>query len=301
MKVLKWIGIILGSLIVLIAVVVLILVLVANGKLNKTYEVTPTALTIPSDSASIARGAHLADVLCKECHGGALEGMHFFDDMPLGIIYSPNLTSGEGGVGATYTDEDWVRSIRHGVNPDGVGLFVMPSKDYHNMGSEDLGSLIAYMKTIQPMDNTEREKKLGLLGKILLATGAFGDDVIGAAVIDHEAGFSTPPPAGVTPDYGGYLVAITGCTTCHQSNLGGGASPDPNSPVVPNITSGGNLGNWSEAQFVETIRTGKTPEGLEMQDKHMPWPAYARYTDDELKAMYSYLQSVPAVESENGE
>lgn len=294
MKILKWIGIILGSLVLLVVIAVVVMVLIANGQLNRTYEVTPTALEIPTDSASIARGAHLADVLCKECHGGALEGKLFFDEMPLATVYSSNLTPGKGGVGATYSDEDWVRAIRHGVNPEGKGLFVMPALDYHHMSAQDLGSVIAYLKTLQPIDKERQDNKYGLMGKILMAMGAFGD-IIAAAAIDHEEGFKEAPSAGVTTEYGGYLVAITGCRTCHMENLAGGKSPDPTSPMVPNITPGGNLGNWSAEQFLTTIRTGKTPEGLEMQDKHMPWPSYARYTDDELKAIYAYLQSVEPV------
>lgn len=298
MKVLKWIGIILGSLIVLVVIVVLVIVLIANGKLHKTYDITPEAITLPTDSASLARGAHLVNVLCTDCHAGGLEGKLFFDQMPLATVYTSNLTSGKGGVGAKYTDADWVRSIRHGVNPEGKSLFIMPAHEFHNMSEHDLGSVIAYLKTIQPIDKERKENKYGLMGKILLATGAFGKGIIPAHIINHEEGFKEAPPEGVTPEYGGYLVAVTGCKGCHQDNLGGGKVPDPNSPPALNITKGGNLGEWSAEDFITAMRTGKTPEGIELRDEYMPWPNVGRYTDAELSAIFAYLQSVPAVESE---
>lgn len=297
MKWLKWIGVALGSLLILLLAVVIIMLLMANRQLNRTYDITPTALYLPTDSQAIAHGQHIAKVLCNECHGGAYEGKMYFDEMPLARVYTSNLTPGEGGVGSYYTDEDWVRAIRHGVNPEGRGLFLMPSQEYHHMGEKDLGSLIAYLKTLQPVDKVRKDNEYGYMGKLLLVAGAFGD-IISAAAIDHKADFSAVPTTDVSIEYGEYLVNISGCRTCHMPHLGGGKSPNPNSPYVPNITTSGNLGDWSETDFLVTMNTGKTPEGAGLQEKFMPWTSYAHFTADELRAIYVYLNDVQPAKTE---
>lgn len=137
-------------------------------------------------------------------------GMTIFDDPELGKVNAPNLTSGLGGIGSAYSDEDWVRVLRNGVKPNGKGVFVMPSKDFHAMGEDDLGSLIAYMKAVPPVDKEwERESQLTVFAKVLLALGAFGD-VISAENINHTAMAELSPTPAPTGEYGNYIVRIFG-------------------------------------------------------------------------------------------
>lgn len=63
---------------------------------------------------------------------------------------------------------------------------------------------------------------------------------------------------------------------------------------TPNLTPGGELAAWSEEDFFKTMRTGITPSGHQL-DVEMPWMYYGRMTDEELRAMWLYLQSLPAL------
>src|SRR5215211_2318130 len=153
-KLLKWIGIIFAGLLGFLIVAAVILYLVCSAKFSKKYDVPVETISIPSDATAVQRGEHLATIfLCTRCHSEDLGGQVYFDAPGLLSIPTPNLTSGDGGVGSFYTDKDWVRAIRHGVSPDGRALFLMLSNAYQYLGEEDLSALIAYLKTIPPVDN----------------------------------------------------------------------------------------------------------------------------------------------------
>ena len=115
---------------------------------------------------------------------------------------------------------------------------------------------------------------------------------IAAQVIDHTASRTPPPTPGVTPEYGEYLAAL--CTLCHGDDFGGGTVPGED-VFAPNITSGGTPGTWSEADFINTIRTGVTPGRNQLDEENMPWNRFRLMTDDELKAIWAFLRSLPAV------
>ena len=109
MKVLKWVGIGIGSLVGLVVIFVLVSQVLASFRLNKVYTIEVETVTVPSDADSVERGRYLATAVstCTGCHTANLGGEFFFDDPAIGQIYSANLTPGEGGKGAFYTDEDW--------------------------------------------------------------------------------------------------------------------------------------------------------------------------------------------------
>ena len=230
-----------------------------------------------------------------DCHGDNLAGTVVFDDPALAFIASSNLTAGASGIGATYSDEDWVRAIRHGVGPDNQPLLVMPAAEFYYLSDADLGNLIAYLKSLPPVDNDPGQSRTTLLGRTLIAAGAFGD-IINAETIDHEKRPAAPPP-GVTATYGEYLINNTGCRTCHGAELAGGKHPDPAAPPAPNLTRGGELGGWSEADFIRALREGQTPSGRRLQAAFMPWSQFRHFTDQELQAIWLYLQDQPARET----
>ena len=96
---------------------------------------------------------------------------------------------------------------------------------------------------------------------------------------------------------GMYLVNINDCRSCHGQNLNGGTFPDPTiTKISPNVTPGGELGFWSETDFITTLRTGKTPSGHDLDPDFMPWKEISHFSDDELQAIYMYLQSLPKLE-----
>lgn len=296
-NVLKWLGIASGGLVGLLVLVGAVLYGRGSSRLNGTHDVQPENIAIPTDDAAIARGRHLVEtfLICQGCHGDNLEGKMFIEEPNIATVHTPNLTSGQGGVGTTYTDADYVGAIRHGVNPEGRGLMVMHSDVYAHMSEEDLGAVIAYVKSVPPVDHEVPERRLFPLGRILVALGAFDmEDVpfIPAEVIDHTAPFAVAPEAGATAEYGAYLMSITLCKTCHGPNLTGGPPLDPSMPPGPAIAGYGADGGWSEEQFATTMRTGVNPFGKELNPEFMPWNFFANMTDDELSAVWQYIVSL---------
>ncbi len=131
--------------------------LIGSSRLNKVYDVQVAAVPIPSGPAAIARGKHLVESigLCAECHGDNLSG-DILEDDPLFVTLAPsNLTSGRGGVGGEYTDMLFVRAIRNGIDKDGNSMAIVPSYYYNIIGDEDIGSIVAYLKSLPPVDNDE--------------------------------------------------------------------------------------------------------------------------------------------------
>jgi cytochrome c553 len=266
---------------------------VSETKLNRTVAVPNETVSVPTDITSIQRGQHLAAAVatCIDCHGPTLSGKVFVDDPALGRVVAPNLTRGRGGVGATFSDADFVRAIRHGVDPSGRPLLIMPSDDYTHFSDADLGAIIGYIRSLPAVDNQLPANELRALGRILFATGQL--PLQPADNIDHTAPRPPAPQAAVTAEYGKYLADNAGCPSCHGPGLSGGPIPQAPPGTVPaaNITSAG-LGSWSEADFIKALRTGIRPDGRQI-DQFMPWPYYAQMTDDELKAIWRFLQAVP--------
>jgi len=272
------------------------LFLIGNGRLNKRYDFPPSNITIPTDEASIAYGKHRAETLCVGCHGADLSGINdWFAAGPLGTIDSANLTSGEGGIGREFTsDEDYVKAIRHGIDPEGKPIFMPAVISGANLSDEDLGAIIAYVKSVPPVDHVTTGKHFTPLAKIMLAAGMLGK--LPAEAVSHDI-HVTAPARGVTTEYGEYLVNTNDCHVCHGPQLNGGPFPDPTIKVIsPNITPGGEPGFWTEEEFLNTIRTGTTPSGHDLDPDLMPWKEYNNMSADELKAIYMYLQSLPKLE-----
>src|SRR5215216_4933493 len=141
-KILKWIGIVLGSLVGLLVLAFVVLYIIGSAKWNQLhgqYEVPVETISIPTDQTSITRGEHIAAInMCQHCHLDNFSGQTA--GAPAIVTLSvPNLTSGAGGVGVNNTDEDWVRAIRHGVGQNGRGLALMPSGVFYYLSDNDLG------------------------------------------------------------------------------------------------------------------------------------------------------------------
>jgi mono/diheme cytochrome c family protein len=288
-KFIKWTAIILVSLIGLVVLVGIGFSASTNARLNKVYSVQPETISVPTDPDSIKEGERLTSIYCASCHGADFGGTDFFNDPVLAVVDATNLTAGDGGIGAKYADEDWVRAIRHGIGPDGKALFIMPSKDFYYFSNEDLGQIIAYLESVPPVDRESTAFKGGALGKVLIGMGIFGD-VLNAETIAHDVR-PLPPIPGVSVEYGEYLANTFGCRTCHGENLAGGPSPDPDSPLGSNLTPGGNLGNISSQAFITMVRARKSD--------YMPFESLAKMSDDELTAIWMYLQSLPELEANN--
>ena len=294
-KVLRWIGTVLGSLIGLLLIAGVVLYFMGNARLNKTYEFPPSNITILTDAESIAYGKHRAETLCEGCHGKDLGGVeNWFNAGPLGSVDSANLTAGEGGFGLEVTsDEDYVKAIRHGVDPEGKPIFMPAVVAGSFLSDKDLGAIIAYVKSVPPVDHVTNGNNFSPLAKILYVLGVLPKFPV--ETVSHETQVVAPAPA-VSVEYGEYLVNTHDCRVCHGPQLNGGLFPDPTITLIsPNLTPGGELSFWTEDQFVETVRTGITPSGHQFNE-HMPWEQYKLLTDDELKAVWAYLQSLPPMD-----
>ncbi|MFQ5611234.1 MAG: c-type cytochrome [Anaerolineae bacterium] len=291
-KALKWVGIGLAGLVVLAILAAVGLSIAGGQRLNKTHDIQAEAIPIPTDAAALARGEHLAlgPALCTECHGQDLSGDLLFEEPGIATVYAANIT----GLGETHSDADLIRAIRHGVDTDGRQLVIMPADVFIHFSAEDLGAVIAYLKTVPRVGDEQPEPELPFMGRVMLAAGMFGD-VFPAEVIDHNQPYPAMPEIGANQEYGVYLAQAL-CTTCHGADLAGYVF-DPEAPPGPNLTPGGELGEWSEAEFIQTIRTGVSPHGHELDPDFMPWEAFAKFSDDELRALWMYLQSLPAKES----
>lgn len=282
------VGLLVGSVAVLVSVVYW----GSESRLTRRYDVAVAPIAVNNDAVTIERGRHLATNVngCVSCHGENLEG-HVFLDIPPALLVATNLTAGANGVGGAYTDADWIKAIRHGVRPDGTPILFMPSQNLRNMSDADLGAIIAYLKTVPAVDNTLPASELRPLGRALLVAGQL--PFISAEQIDHNAALPAAPAAGRTAEYGEHLTKVALCIDCHTANLSGGVFEE-GTPPASNLTMGGNVAGWLEADFTNTIRTGVTPDGRQLNEA-MPWQDYRGMTDDELGAIYRYLQTLPAL------
>jgi mono/diheme cytochrome c family protein len=294
-KLFKWIGLILGVLAGLLLIAYAIIYFRSEAVMNKRYAVQVRPVPIPGDEAAIERGRELVHTtsVCIDCHGDNLGGGIVVDDPALGRVVAPNLTTGQNGIGAQRSDNDLVAVLRYGVLPDGRSVRIMPADDYTHLSDTDLGAIIAYIRSLPPVDSTLPPTELRPLGRILLALGQL--DIMIAERIDFEQAGSPEMTPEVTVEYGEYLANISGCTGCHGPGLSGGLIPGapPDWPQAANLTPSGAVGQWSEMDFLQTIRTGVNPDGKQLVDE-MPWKNYRNMSDDELKALWAFVHSVPA-------
>jgi mono/diheme cytochrome c family protein len=262
----------------------------SSVRLNQRYSIDLSVPPIPADAKTLARGRYLveANTGCIDCHGGNLGGQPFADVPPF-LLNASNLTGGEGGIGSQYSDADWVRAIRYAVRPDGKPMLFMPSQGFSQLSEEDLAAIIAYIKSVPPVDNQPGDSSLRPLGRILLLAGEYTLPAEGIDVVPIKA---STPAAGRTAEYGGYLVAIGNCRECHGSALSGAPPLEPGGLSAANLTPAGQLQNWSEEEFIHAMRTGQRPDGAFLSNE-MPWRVLARQTDDDLAAIFRYLRLLP--------
>ena len=285
-KFLKWLGISLATLVGAVLVAAAVLVFLGGRKLSAVRTVDAEPVAVPGDPAAIERGAHLARTRCVFCHGDDLGGKKFIDDASFMVLNAPNLTRGPGGVGGTYSDDAaWVRAIRHGVNPHGRALIIMPAEVYYFLSDGDLGDLIAYLKSLPPVDRSWNAPQPGLVAKALFGAGKL-DIMLAYLTTDHQAPRPAKPEAGATVATGEYIVRTFGCRNCHGAELSGQQDPGNPAVVAPNITPGGSIAEWSEDDFRTMIQ--------EQESKDMPWVMLRNMTEDEQRALYRYLKSLPA-------
>lgn len=320
-RILKGLGILLGLLVILIIGLVVYVQLTWDRPVVRDIR----EMTAPMDAETIARGEFLYNysLNCWGCHGS--EGSRSPDEPQaggfefdltdigppggFGIVYSSNVTPDvETGIGA-WSDGELVRAIREGLDRDGHLIFViMEAEWWRGMSDEDVLALVAYMRSLPPVKNEVPANRLTFLAKALQALG----------ISKPQPPVTSPvvaPPRGATSEYGEYLVYhASGCAGCHMPRDPNTGQFDATRPLAGGLfefpeegfsTTGSNLtpdaatgiGDWTEEQFITAMRTGLRPDGTVMLP-FMPYPSYSQWSEDDLRAIWSFLRTLDPIEHE---
>jgi mono/diheme cytochrome c family protein len=248
---------------------------------------------------AVERGRHLvaSRYVCTECHGATFGGGVMVDAFPIGRILGPNITTGQGSRTLNYTPADWDRIVRHGILPDGRPA-AMPSEDFQLMSDQELADIVAYVRSLPPVDNEVPPPSLGPLGKFLVATGELP---LSATLITshHSPHPEYPPPTEASVEFGRHVAGV--CTGCHRQNFSGGpiVGGDPSWVPARNLTPHSDaLGGWTLEQFTRALREGVRPDGTAVgMPMSLVAPYAQRMSDVEVEAIWMYLQSLPPVAS----
>jgi hypothetical protein len=302
----------LKRILVVLKVTALAILVLAGGVAGWWYTFKPAKaparnLVIERTPDRIARGKYLFTLAdCDGCHserdfsrfGGPIvagkrgAGQVLPKEMGLpGLVAPPNITpDADTGIG-TWTDGEKVRAIREGVDKDGRTLFpMMPYSNFRKMSDEDVFSLVAFLDTLEPVNNKLPKTKINFPVSELIKGAP--QPVAHVAQPDHWNKMA----------YGEYLVNVAGCRDCHTPDLSGGErfNVAPGVAVVSaNITpdNATGIGPWSEdyfvdrfAQYREYVAHG-SPEAGPSSFTLMPWLNFAQLHDEDLRAIYAFVRS----------
>ena len=278
-RLLRWIGIALGSLFGLVVIAYAVAYVFSERVLQRTHDVPAVALSIPTDSASIAEGQRLATIrgCVGACHGKQAEGRVMLDEPMIGRVVAPNLTT----LVRKYSDAQLAVAIRNGVRPGGRSMVIMPSSAFVELTDEDLGRINAFLKSLPAVAGPEPSISLGPFGRIGLAVGRFK---LEAQLIAE----TIPPPEAANKQAAlGRYLARTICAHCHGTSLRGTSVPDPS----PNLQI---VAAYSPEAFTQLMRTGVALGGRNLETMS-GWAQkfLSHLTDTEVTALYSYLHTLP--------
>ncbi|GGB84943.1 c-type cytochrome [Dyadobacter sediminis] len=288
-KIFKWAGIALGTVVLLLLIGYTVIAMRVKARIGKNYSFAKEEILFSRDSSTLARGKHLVAIKgCQDCHGNDLGGKVMNDDGAIGRLVASNLTKGSGGLPQDYSTADWLAALRHGVNHNGQPLIFMPSHETTLLSEQDMSALIAYCEQVPNVDRTLPANDLGPIAIVMSHFDKM--PLLSVEKIDHNKPMIAKADTVTGAAQGKYLAVS--CTGCHRTNLKGGEPLAPGFPPVPDITSSGHVGKWSEKDFLTTLTTGKTPEGHILKNEDMPWKMTAQYTKPELQSLYRYLSSI---------
>ena len=289
MKILKWTAFVLLALLFIVTWISVKAVWSVDKRLSQKYNFTLPETVLNADSAIVTEGKRLMITKgCQGCHGDDLGGKVWIDDALLGEIVAPNLTKGKGGLPKDYGVNDWVRSLKHGLKRDSTSLKLMPSNEFTFLVEDDMHAIIAYCMQLEPIDRDLPKSSIGVLGYIL--TDFDQVPMISAEKIDHARPLTKSINREVSIGFGQYLAVA--CEGCHRKNMKGGPPVAPGFPKVADITSAGNLAGWTEQEFIHALKTGRTPEGKQLNPEEMPWISFKDYNEVEFKALFLYLKNI---------
>lgn len=269
----------------------------------------------------VQRGKHLANYVCVciSCHSE--RNWAFYSGPPVpgtegaggyrfagglgsqGVIYAKNITP--AGIGSI-TDGELFRSITSGVRKNGNVLFpVMPYPEYNRLSDDDLYSIIAYIRTLKPVESTIPETRISFPMNQILKT-----------IPSRHIPVQTPNPADVY-GYGRYLTNAAVCIECHTKHLRGrivkgmefaGGVDFPftegvvrSANITPDEETG--IGSWTKEVFFARFKSYASADSNQLRaaamirNSPMPWTMYAQMKGEELRAIFQYLRAVPRVKN----
>lgn len=309
----RWI---LGAVLVVVA-----LAAAGVGYLFIAFPAVPPAedVTIAVTPEKLARGEYLANygAGCVECHGtrdwskfaGPLipgtegRGGDFFGEEGTPVqLWAPNITPAALG---DWTDGEIIRAVTTGVSRDGRALFpIMPYLNYGRMAREDIEAIVAYLRTLPPIESQVPERQLGFPLPLVVRT------------MPQPASPRPIPPKSDKVAYGEYVITAASCVDCHTPQgdqgpvagmefAGGMEFPLKNGARIrtPNITPDADtgIGTWTEEQFVDKFKAfdgapHRTLTDAEQgENTYMPWYVYAQMEREDLAAIYAYLRTIPPI------
>lgn len=289
-NILKWIGILVGVLILIAVSYAGYIFWKAGSIMSQTYpDVKGKNIYVPSDSAAVERGRYLVASMgtCAGCHMPDLSG-HEMDMGPFAFYSAPNITFGKGGLPANYSIQDLDLIVRHGIKRDKTGALIMPSFHLNRISDEDLAAIYAYLKVAPKVDVERKPFTLGPIGKMVLVKGGLVNE---AAVTDHNFKSPARPEIAPTAEYGKYLAEIA-CMGCHAPNYSGGPvfEGDPNWPPAANLTK--HLKHYTHESFAHFLQTGIRPDGTLVDTLAMPTYITKLADSVDVAAVWNYLSTL---------
>jgi len=307
--------------VVALLVCIFALLLIAGGtyiKLALPDTGTPPDIKVKRTPERIENGKYLANhvAVCMDCHSKRDWGLFagpmmdteigaggevFNQQMGFpGSFYAANITPAALG---DWTDGDIFHAVTTGVSKDGSALFpIMASQRFGKMDREDIYDIIAYLRSLDPVNKLIPESVADFPVNFLINT------------MPQKASFNKKPNPADTLRYGAYLVNAAGCVDCHSktdkgsvipgTEFGGGMEFKQAAGTLrsPNITADGTsgLGSWTKEQFVKRFKTYASPNYKEVRvaknemNTPMPWAMYGGMKDSDLEAIYFFFkQSKP--------
>jgi mono/diheme cytochrome c family protein len=286
MKILKKI---LLTVVILVAVIAVIVKLNFDSKANQIFQKPDFQIHDEVVKADVELGKRIFMIRngCVDCHGADLSGAKIMEDPAMGSVYGANITPYKL---KDWSDEDISRAIRYGIHKDGRSLKFMPSFDFEGLSKGDIAAVVAFLRSVPPVEKESHENHFGPLAHVLAVAGQM-PVMFPAFVVDPTKGFSDKPSEEATLAFGKYLA--NSCVGCHGSEFKGGKIPggDPSWPEAADIRFGGSP-LWSEAIFKTLIKTGKSPvDGRELRAP-MPVHLLRQMNDTEVKALWLFLSSI---------
>src|SRR5271169_315055 len=254
---------------------------------------------------TIERGRTLADAgNCASCHT-ADPAKPFAGgkriDTPFGGIYSANLTPDrDTGLGA-WSDEDFVRALRFGIDRDGSRYYpAFPYPHFTKLIRPDLLAIRAYLDTVPPVKNTPPPPQLRWPFNYRVLMRLWNIAFFRPGIFEPDQNKSAEW------NRGGYLVeGAAHCGTCHTpknflaaekrgQKFGGGLVDGWFAPRLDGADRSG-LKSWSVddvAEYLQSGRNGKSHADGPMAEVVLN--STSRMSDADVRAIATYLKDLPA-------